>query len=489
LLALGYRLTKYGPDGKFGLETDAVVRAFQKKHCDLFITHQGKNPPLLKDGIVGPKTALALNCALARDGNWFKDYSYEWTDKDGHHQVHCTSGTKTSFNPSKVKTGGGPPSIRVHIGEVTIYPHNEFTQAVTDWFDDIDKKEVKNGFLSKKEIDMALGDSAYKGKNGAMVATLKKCLGDLEVMSADRWGPWGKGMEYQKKAADYDITRADIKAYDRLLLNDPNSDIVEKIEGMYNYAKSKINTTNKKLFVGTVDPFSVNQGLIGDCWFLAAIVGVALRSKGKEIRSMIQPLSGSRYAVKFPGLSKTITVTEPTDGEIAIFSTAGANGLWLTVLEKAFGASVNRDAYFFVDTSVTDAADQGRFTSKGIEIMTGHSVDTDFLVAIVAKRIELMTLRNKLVNAFQNKKVVTAGIRGGILSNFRKNGLPMGHAYTVLDFKPTYSIDGTTDMVHIRNPWGRGGAKWPKNWQIQKGAFEISLTDFWDNFSEICFEE
>jgi len=112
LLALGYELPKFGADSNFGKETDEAVRKFQKKHKDLFIiSKRKKNPPLRVDGIVGPKTALALNCALARAGIWFDEHKHEWTDKEGHHLIHCTRGTKISSNPEKEQ------KVRWHIGD------------------------------------------------------------------------------------------------------------------------------------------------------------------------------------------------------------------------------------------------------------------------------------------------------------------------------------------------------------------------------------
>ena len=354
-------------------------------------------------------------------------------------------------------------------------PHNEFTQSVDNRFKDIDKD--KDGFLSKKEIDRALGDPMFVGNHGAAVATLKKHLGDFEEMSDDEWGDENDG-----------VTRADITAYDRLRLINPNNNAVQIMENMYSYAKGKITGTSKQLFAGPIDPLGVRQGMIGDCWFLAPIVGIAnIPHRRDEIKKMIKTLPNGNYEVKFPGISKSITVTPPTDSEIGVFSGAGVNGLWLSVLEKTYGASVNRDAYFFIDDSHYDAADAGQFLSKGIEIMTGHSVDADTLVAIVPKTIELMTLSNKLMNAINNRKVVTAGIRGNLDfwsdNYFRNNGLPMGHAYTVMGF------NSATQTIHIRNPWGEGGAQWPAQWPIQSGVFSMSLSSFWDYFSDIAFEE
>ena len=112
LLALGYELPKFGADSKFGKETDEAVRKFQKKHKDLFIiSKRKKNPPLRVDGIVGPKTALALNCALARAGIWFDEHKHEWTDKEGKHLIHCTREIKMATNPKKEQ------KVRWHIGD------------------------------------------------------------------------------------------------------------------------------------------------------------------------------------------------------------------------------------------------------------------------------------------------------------------------------------------------------------------------------------
>jgi peptidoglycan hydrolase-like protein with peptidoglycan-binding domain len=108
LKSLDYRLPKYGVDGLFGPETTRAVRAFQRKHKDPLET---SSQPLLADGIVGPKTAVALNGALARDGLWFKEYRYEWSSKEGNCLSVFTSGKKTKLiikknQENKVYIGG-----------------------------------------------------------------------------------------------------------------------------------------------------------------------------------------------------------------------------------------------------------------------------------------------------------------------------------------------------------------------------------------------
>ena len=59
LIQLGYDLSPYGADGKYGKKTSNCVKDFQSKHTD----QNGK--PLVADGICGQKTWWALDNAIA----------------------------------------------------------------------------------------------------------------------------------------------------------------------------------------------------------------------------------------------------------------------------------------------------------------------------------------------------------------------------------------------------------------------------------------
>jgi hypothetical protein len=376
--------------------------------------------------------------------------------------------------------------IVVDVGAVIVLPspHDEVSKAVLEIFDAVDAKGTKTGVIMKREIDLALGDPQFTGGQAAALVTMKKNVSDWRNFSSDSECVY---MDPETSCPpEIGITRADVMAYERLVARDPKSVYVLRNKYLFEYASGKIKKTTRTLLNGMPDPLAVCQGDIGDCWFLAAIVGLAsIPDRRESIKEMISVHGAGQYTVAFPGIKKRISVTEPTDAEIALFSTAEDNGLWLVILEKSFGAAVNRDTYFFVTSSDYDAANSlGSLNplAEGIRIMTGNSVDFDVLALTSSNE-----LRDKLLTARRNGKVVTAGIRANLDfwsdNDARENGLPMGHAYTVMGY------DAAKDVLRVRNPWGFGGAHWPPQWVINQGVFEMSMQDFHDSFSTIAFEE
>jgi len=353
-------------------------------------------------------------------------------------------------------------------------PISPLTRDIRSRFGDIDTD--KDGFLDKDEIDTALGDHTFKGNEAAMVATVKKMLGDFEELADDEIGWENDG-----------ITKADIAAFEKAAKAKLKPDTTAKIEDLYNWGISKIAGTKRQLFVGKkVDPTNVSQGMIGDCWYLAALVGVAFRNEA-DVRAMITPKGGSlpKYEVGLPG-GKKVTITEPTDGELVLFASSGGNGLWLSLIEKAYGQANNDDAYIWVDTSVTDAADGGDRISKGIELMTGSSVNVDLLLFT-----SIDTTRDRLEKAFKSNKIVTAAVNQTLLQGqYSDDGLVRAHAYTVV------SYNRKRDVIRVRNPWGivtdrKTGFDTTRITPVagQPGTFEMKLEDFDETFGEIAYEE
>jgi hypothetical protein len=150
LLELKYRLPKYGVDGKFGPETDAAVQAFQDDHNDRFATRHGKQP-LLVDGIVGPKTALALNCALAEAGKGFKDYEHIRTDEEDAPLIHSVKGNRAS--------GIKLPEGKRKEGIVRFAREPEFFLEI-ELFDLSKKNETKSDYIENFRLYVGDGNCA-----------------------------------------------------------------------------------------------------------------------------------------------------------------------------------------------------------------------------------------------------------------------------------------------------------------------------------------
>jgi hypothetical protein len=336
-------------------------------------------------------------------------------------------------------------------------PHDEFTKLAFGKFSELDSDD--DGFISKDDVNRALQDPTFTGADAAMIATLKVTLGDLQSLSDDEFGWENDG-----------VTRADLTAYDRLRERNSDHKTVKTVAARFKKSKTKIAARSNNLFDGVPDVNSIKQGTIGNCWFLAALVAVGHRNVS-DIKKMVkQGDLADEFVVTLPGVAKKITTLKPTDAELAIF--ALSNGLWLPVIEKSYGAAVNKDALFFVNSSDIDALDGGDFLPKGIRVMTGSSVDTDIL-SLTRKD----TTRSKIKSAFANKKIVTANVRPEVLGASRRdNGLPMGHAYTVLGY------DEEKDAVELRNPWGHDGMPF-------KGRFIQTISELDENFTGVAYEE
>lgn len=335
-------------------------------------------------------------------------------------------------------------------------PHDAFSTIVFKQFSTLDAD--KDGFIRKDDLNQALQNPKFTGDDAAMIATLRAVIGDLDTLVDD---------------AGFDadgVTQADMTEYDRLVATDPKNALVLQVQNQFSFAKSKIAGKSANLFDADPAVLSVQQGMIGDCWLISSVVAVGVLDPAK-IRALIKPdPNGKDFVVNFPGIRGEIKVTAPTDGEIATF--ALSNGVWLPVLEKAFGIALQQDALFFHSKSGLKDIDGG-FIKRGLEVVTGHSVDEDEL-SVTFKG----TTRDKLKTAIKNKKAICAAAHSEIFSSrdTRDNGLPIGHAYSVLGF------DEKADKIKIRNPWGSAGAPFGD-------VFEMTIPEFDQNFSIIAYEE
>lgn len=164
--------------------------------------------------------------------------------------------------------------------------------------------------------------------------------------------------------------------------------------------------------------------------------------------------------------------------------TAGKNGLWQSVIEKAWQQTRPDNPTDAMNGGRKYYQDSGDHISKGIEVLTGNPARTVEL----GTQSNVEQTRETLRSALGEKRLVTAG--GANNAAAAEDGLKDHHAYTVLGY------DEKSDKVKLRNPWGKGergpnGGLSVKSAHDGKndGTFEVSLQEFHEDFGYMAVEE
>jgi hypothetical protein len=191
------------------------------------------------------------------------------------------------------------------------------------------------------------------------------------------------------------------------------------------------------LFLDGVSADDINQGAVGDCWFLSAVTGVAGRDP-QSLQEGIKENPNGTISVRLydsEGNEHWVTVTPELpldeDGNPAGVSSNGE--LWVAYYEKAFAAFYDQDND---GLSGSYKAIEGDYTDKAGPYLTGRpadEIDADF---------------DDVREKYDQGEVVIVGSPGEkkVEDKF-KDGYVTGHAYVV---------DGFTDdgKIILRNPWG-----------------------------------
>jgi len=343
----------------------------------------------------------------------------------------------------------------------------------------------KDGFVSKDEIDRAMKDPDYKGKDAQLVAVLKEHREELEELSNDETGDENDG-----------VTRKDMDELSRLADKTNKSkeeqELVGGIDGSL-HASGKHLEYNRNLWgehnnpIDSIKPEAVQQNKRGDCFFLAAVAAQSNTPEGKEkLKNMIEDNGDGTYTVTFPGDPKhPVTVDEPTQAELAYGAeNTSENGMWVAVLEKAYGkyqekhgSEDHRDP--------TDSISDGGYGNDALKMLTGDDVDNDRLL-LTRKE----TTHEKLKAAMAEGRPVVAstphelgedvGLADGKTDG---SGIPTTHEYTVTGYDPN------TRMVKLRNPWGSGEPMKDGKAADGKddGEFEMTLDEFHKEFEDVDY--
>lgn len=316
-------------------------------------------------------------------------------------------------------------------------------------FPKIDKN--KDGFLSHQEIHRAMRDPSIQGKDAAALNTLVNFRAQIQWLSHDE-----KDSPFDQKGVsmkDLDaFGKGDMSEHQRVTKGN-NADFMSRAVKTYAHYQKALDGQSDELFEGMPDYRSVQQGQIGNCFLLSAIVALAAKNP-QAIKNMIKENPDGSYTVTFPG-KPPVKVPALTDAEKAMASKS--NGLWVAVLEKAYaklsqGGDHPLEPGFMgsVDSGLDPFSKNGR--AEGIFLSGAKPGD----------------IRLKLIKAVKEGRLIEAGCM-----NPKLKGLVAGHAYTVLSF------DEKSDRMTLRNPWGdtEPGADGKND-----GIFVLTFSDFMANF-------
>ena len=141
----------------------------------------------------------------------------------------------------------------------------------------------------------------------------------------------------------------DFAAYESASDSGESSERKKLIHNFITFRK-KIQRESRQFFAQEIPHLnSLHQGKSGDCYF-ASCVGGLVNTNPQAIVQMISENPDGSYTVAFLRRRPEL-VAPPSDGEVAEYSDAAGDGIWLHVLEKAY-------------SQIQQRAQRGRFATR-----------------------------------------------------------------------------------------------------------------------------
>ena len=212
------------------------------------------------------------------------------------------------------------------------------------------------------------------------------------------------------------------------------------------------------------DLSQIEQGAIGDCWFLAA-AGAVGANDPDFIRDHIQHNPDGSYTVTLYEDGEPVHVR--VDASTIDDGVTGPNGepTWLSIYEKAAAAHTG-GSYDDID------ADQ---ISRGLEMVTGRDTDSDGDRGLDDVRDDLDDGRVLVVSTESDTESGWNPFDEAVDAD---NVVP-NHAYVI---ESVTERNGET-IVRLVNPWGPDGGT-GSDGHVKDGVLELTEEEFHENFDD-----
>ncbi|MBX9722844.1 MAG: hypothetical protein K2X81_15695 [Candidatus Obscuribacterales bacterium] len=376
-----------------------------------------------------------------------------------------------------------PPSVK------------DFADKLINDFSKIDADG--NGYITQGEIEKRMADPLVKGQDAAGLAALRLAADAIDNLTWD----WSTSDGFTKK---------DLLALRDKSQNNPADATVKAIDTQLKDAASGIPEQGAVLFGkdgGGIRPEAVRQGVgIADCYLMASLASIAATNP-ENIRSMIKQIDQDHFQVTFPGApNEPIKISRPTDSEFAAFAHASENGIWPSLIEKAFGqyvANHQSNAQAMLGHALehqgsplqTLLLDGGTSSGFFMEMLTGKSsshvnlkdADAKTLIGNIKESLDAklpVTTCMELNNKHASEIGLNAGALGLESLGYTGGVDGTAHLFSILGVNPE---KGT---ITVRDPYGKmeprnsyGNAKTTHS----PGVFEMSAAEFKKTFSLVSF--
>lgn len=380
----------------------------------------------------------------------------------------ASAGRATPQSPAE------PPAPKSKVAPAKV----TFRSVVEGQFAKWDKNH--DGKLSALEVDAAVRDHAVTGPAAAAAAAIHAHL--------------------RKPKSPEFVTRGELLAeFKGAESNRPDVELpTTNFESLFATYNAKIAAVGKRVFDRSDAPAldGMHQGRLGDC-FVVSTLGAVVARHPQAVRKLFREHADGAVDVALPGAHKTVPVPRVTEAEVALGSTAGDQGLWLNVFEKAYGEYLMETAAKKPDPKVLplDVIATGGSAKRLLQALTPTRVDGLRLTHEPAHPPAAEEYRKLEAQTHDLLREVEEGKRAAVCFTMSDSKVPPGvatsHAYAITAY------DARRKVVHVWNPWGTGYHHRLKpdqkpglehGYEVRDGRFEVPVSDFVRIFSSFVYD-
>lgn len=186
----------------------------------------------------------------------------------------------------------------------------------------------QHGWISRPEINKALENQAFKGEEAQVLALISAKYDGFIAL---------------KKDGSHMLRGEHISAMQQLYSSPHRTDqeamFIKEVDRFLEQAKERIESAAEALFplgIRSVHPKAINRTQVTSSAFDIALASLAATNPAAIVDMVHQNRDGT-YTIQFPATpQESVTVTGPTQSEIARFGAHPEDGLWPWVLRKAY---------------------------------------------------------------------------------------------------------------------------------------------------------